>query len=261
MEDLEDLLKRLKQSGLPFQPDLSRYHRLMGEHYARNPNNCEGPFYVVKDECMACGAPELAAGDLMSHDDSSQCFFARQPSTQNEVDAAIRAVWASCCGAVRYGGSDSTILTRFANLGELSRCDARPAPEPPIILRDRARFEFRNPDGYGSGRSELKQIIQFVASSLSNQYTRSSNFRIWWSMASFRHHWGGSTFRNSIRFHVRREGTTRWQLSMSENECARTGMAIAIDNSLRSSPLFQEIRWFSEDELSCPNVVGKEHPY
>jgi len=210
---------------------------------------------------MACGAPESEAGDLMSHDDSGQCFFTRQPSTSNEVDAAIRAVWSSCCGAVRYGGTDSTILTRFANLGELLRCDIRPSPEPPIVVRDFARFEFRNPDSDPSVRSELRQIMNFIADSVSNQYARNFGFRYWWSSGSFRHEWGPRPFKNSIRFHLRNEGKGRWLLRTSENECARIGMAITIDNALRKSNLFQGIHWFSEDELSSGAGSGEVHPY
>ena len=197
----------------------------------------------------------------MSHDDSGHCFFARQPSNSNEIDAAIRAVWSSCCEAVRYGGRDSTILTRFANLGELSRCDIRPSPEPPIVVRDCARFEFRSPNGDASARSELKEIMNFIADSMSNQYARNFGFRYWWSSGSFRHEWGPRPFKNSIRFHLRNEGKGRWLLRTSENECARIGMAITIDNALRKSNLFQGIRWLSEDEVSIGSAHGKAHPY
>jgi ferredoxin len=235
----------------------------MSDYYARNPSNCDGPFYVVRDECIACGAPESEAGDLMSHDDSGQCFFVRQPSNPHEVDAAIRAVWSSCCAAVRYGGGDPAILTRFANLGELSRCDVHPSPEPPIVVRDCARFEFRNPDSDASIRAELKSIMNFFSESMSNKYSQNSGFRRWSSSGSFSHQWGGPPFKHtfSIRFHFQNEGKGRWLLRMSENDYARTGMAIRIDSAVRRSDLFQGIRWFSEDEIMSGVGNGQLHPY
>jgi hypothetical protein len=197
----------------------------------------------------------------MSHDESGHCFFVRQPSTSEEMSAAIGAVWTSCCAAVRYGGTDIAILTRLGNLGELSRCDNPPAPPPPIILRDCARFEFRNLDGKHSKRSDLKQILRFIAESLSNRYTRNSGFRYWWSSGSFRHEWGGISFRCSIRFHVKSEGEGLWLLRMSDNESARTGMAIALNDALRKNGLFKEIRWFSLDEVSGGLAFENPHPY
>jgi hypothetical protein len=35
----------------------------------RTPKNAPGPFYVAKDECIACRAPEVEARGLMSFDD------------------------------------------------------------------------------------------------------------------------------------------------------------------------------------------------
>lgn len=82
----------------------------------RTPKNAPGPFYVAKDECIACRAPEAEARGLMSFDDGhDSCFFERQPMTPEEEYRAIRAIWASCCGAVRYGGSDPNVIARLEN--------------------------------------------------------------------------------------------------------------------------------------------------
>ena len=83
----------------------------------RHGQNVDGPFYVMSDDCMACGAPELYASRLMSHDSHGQCFFARQPANPEETTEAIEGTWASCCGALRYGGTDSEILVRMAEVG------------------------------------------------------------------------------------------------------------------------------------------------
>jgi hypothetical protein len=66
---------------------------------------------------MSCGAPEAQAHGLMSYDEErSSCFFERQPTTPEEEYRAIRAIWASCCGAVRYGGSDPSVIARLESL-------------------------------------------------------------------------------------------------------------------------------------------------
>jgi ferredoxin len=83
----------------------------------RHPLNAPGPFYVAKDECMACHAPEAEAPELMSFDDASgSCYFHRQPVTPEELTHATMAVWASCCSAVTYSGGDPQVLTQLRRL-------------------------------------------------------------------------------------------------------------------------------------------------
>jgi len=36
----------------------------------------------------------------------SHCCFKKQPETLEEIDRAVKAVWANCCGCYRYAGSD-----------------------------------------------------------------------------------------------------------------------------------------------------------
>ena len=103
------------------------------------PQNAPGDFYVAKDRCIACGAPEAEAPELMGFDDAApSCYFRRQPATPAEVEQAIRAVWVSCCEAVRYRGEDPDVLRRLRALGEdasidvpierlTPRCDGEPS--------------------------------------------------------------------------------------------------------------------------------------
>ena len=84
----------------------------MADEYT--PKNVAGPFGVLRDQCITCGAPEAEAPDLMAHDDeANSCYFRRQPATPDEVSRAIRAVQVSCCEAVVYRGSDKEILRRL----------------------------------------------------------------------------------------------------------------------------------------------------
>ena len=91
----------------------------------RYPLNSVGDFYVENDLCICCTAPEHEAPDLMAHDPKApggyHCYFKRQPSTPEELQRAVMAVRVGCCGAVRYGGQDRTIIEQLGN--DSDTCD------------------------------------------------------------------------------------------------------------------------------------------
>ncbi len=93
----------------------------------RYPLNVAGDFYVADGMCMACTAPESEAPELMAHDPSAgggyHCYFKRQPVTPVELERATLAVAVSCCGAVRYGGSEPSVIRKLAELGSAEMCD------------------------------------------------------------------------------------------------------------------------------------------
>jgi hypothetical protein len=97
----------------------------------RTPKNAAGPFYVGLDECIACRAPEAEAPDLMAFDEAAHsCYFVRQPATDAELQQALRAIWVSCCDAVRYAGDDPLILARLDRLLEHRLEHESPPVEP-----------------------------------------------------------------------------------------------------------------------------------
>ena len=81
----------------------------------RHRLNVVGAFYVEDGGCIACGAPEAEAPELMgwTDDPGHHCYFKKQPANAEEVDHAIRALEVSCCGALRYGGDDPAIIARL----------------------------------------------------------------------------------------------------------------------------------------------------
>ena len=89
--------------------------------------NAPGDFYVGAGECITCGAPEHEAPDLI-HTEDDGCYFFKQPRTPEELERAVRAVCVSCCGAVRYGGEDQTILDRLEQLERKSPCNVEKTP-------------------------------------------------------------------------------------------------------------------------------------
>jgi hypothetical protein len=95
----------------------------------RVKQNTEGDFYVADQQCLLCLVPLDAAPHLMSLFDSpdgpagSTCYFSHQPTSETDVDAAIRAMTHSCCGALRYGGRDPDIIGKLKALGLATQCD------------------------------------------------------------------------------------------------------------------------------------------
>jgi len=110
--------------------------------HVRNPRNARGPFYVLADSCIACGAPRAEAPDLIAGcGDDGGCYFSRQPATAAEVDAAIRATFVSCIEAYRYGGKDTEIRRRLGELGHAALCDD-PLDGVTEVIRNHVRFAF-----------------------------------------------------------------------------------------------------------------------
>ena len=88
----------------------------------RLAKNEPGDWYTT-GECMACGAPEDEAPDLLSPltDADLETYFARQPVTPDEIGRACRAAEVCCVSSLRYGGRDPAIIRRLGNTGEY--CD------------------------------------------------------------------------------------------------------------------------------------------
>jgi uncharacterized protein (TIGR02996 family) len=85
-------------------------------HPRRFPLNIPGPFYTCGD-CMACGAPEDEAPDLLAQlgTGNSRTYFVQQPRTGEEIERACRAAEVCCVYDLRYGGTDPKIITRLGN--------------------------------------------------------------------------------------------------------------------------------------------------
>jgi hypothetical protein len=82
--------------------------------------NAPGPFYVQCQECITCRAPEAVAPELIGfYEDPSgrgaqgHCYFKKQPETAEEMDHAVKAVWANCCGSYHYAGSDPAVKEKL----------------------------------------------------------------------------------------------------------------------------------------------------
>ena len=230
----------------------------------RHPLNSEGPFYGENGQCMSCGAPESETDGLMSHDAKGHCFFARQPLTDDETNAAIRGVWASCCGAVRYGGEDPQIMIRLAELGNSSQCDRESSIKCTLGIRNCTRFEYLAPKGLMSKRSILRQVTDIIAGSV-GKYPGSKQFSFWygWNEASFWLSWGKIAGENGhfVKFTVKYQSSDLWLVRISGYEIAHTAFAIQLDKALQRIGKFRAIRWFGDSEWPDIGGTGAPHPY
>jgi hypothetical protein len=82
----------------------------------RFEKNIPGPFYTT-GQCMACGAPEVEAPDLLAplEGDNLDTYFVKQPNTPDEIERACRALISCCASALRYCGTDPAIIRRLGN--------------------------------------------------------------------------------------------------------------------------------------------------
>ena len=91
------------------------------------PESAPGPFYVVADYCISCGYPPAVAPALIKFNKGGEvalsCYFYRQPRTQAEHEAAVEAVEGSCCGALRYCGTDKAIIQTLLASGNAHAVD------------------------------------------------------------------------------------------------------------------------------------------
>jgi hypothetical protein len=199
----------------------------------------------------------------MSHDEQGHCFFARQPSTAEETDAAIRAAWASCCGAIRYSGSDRETLVRLAEMGLADQCDSRLLDEPKPVSRDHVSFEFTLEVTHTSAE-KARIIAKYLSESLANPRSNGGtvrDLRISGVKTSFRYLWGVDT-RYSVTFVLEPLHEQRWLLRLLRDDGLSTvGFANGVQEALERDQHFAEIRWFTEEQWRRNTEKGRLLPY
>lgn len=81
----------------------------------RYPLSALGDFYVEKDQCIACGLPEMVAPDLIAHVEVPlyHCYWKKQPETPSELEQAFKIFDGQEAGCHRYAGSDRSIQARI----------------------------------------------------------------------------------------------------------------------------------------------------
>lgn len=107
----------------------------------RYSQNVAGDFYVEKDVCLQCMAPELEAPELMGFDKrSGNCYFKKQPATPEELEHAIAAVSVSEIQGLRYAGNNDLVLRRLSKLGASDCCDVLVSEQEPSSESGKENF-------------------------------------------------------------------------------------------------------------------------
>jgi hypothetical protein len=233
----------------------------------RHPQNVAGPFYVANRECISCGAPEMEAGALMSHDGEGHCFFVRQPATAEEVNTAILSLRSSCCGAVRYGGHDHGILYRLAEIGESGACDFRLEKEPKQAQISHLTFEIVPAEAPNGGLLAAREIMEYFAGFLTKRGSVGSRVldsRFSGTTASFRFEWGHDwrPAPCSVTFALELYGENSWLLRIRREDRPNSpGDAIVIHKAMEHDSRFRRVRWFTEEEWKQGARDGRACPF
>jgi hypothetical protein len=199
----------------------------------------------------------------MSHDSQGHCFFARQPNSQQETNEAIEGTWASCCGAVRYGGTDRETLVRLAELGLSHQCDF-PLNEPP---RPRTVVSFE----FAIDPNAPEAPVKAIATHLADFFRRSRNeggkvLSLQFSTcgASFIYEWGYVLAQPCrAQFTIEKEpDLTRWAVRISRKDGhPTTAFAIGVHKALVSDSRFHSIQWLTDEERKNRINLGHSFPY
>lgn len=78
--------------------------------------NIAGDFYTT-GECLSCDLPEREAPSCLAQHDvnNGDTYFIKQPETPEEVESICWAAYVCCNDAIRYGGTDPSIIRQMGN--------------------------------------------------------------------------------------------------------------------------------------------------
>ncbi len=225
----------------------------------RDSLNAPGDFYVEDGVCMTCMAPHQEAPQCMGFDESrNHCFIRKQPSTDEEVDRAIRAVFSSCIGAIRYGGNDSKILRRLGEMGAWDRCD-NTLPEPiQEKVRPFATFHYKTGDS-NSARELLEMLKRFLVRPENDLSTSIEEMASGWS---FLYRWWRDVEGVTVTVKSVDGKEPRLLLSIGgPTTQAYSSTSIRLDDFIKQNAECSSVRWYTAQEWESGGLVWQVLPY
>jgi hypothetical protein len=209
-----------------------------------HPKNAAGPFYVVNGCCTACGVPTSLAPELFDFDSVDHCYVKRQPTSDTEMEKALRVLRAQELDCVRYRGKDQAVLRRLAEAGEGHQCD-HPLPGDGLVLRNVVTFAPSHPDEVPLLALQAPRMLEEFSDYLKNRYpdlqVRTKPIEVREREASFALAWFEDHFHPLTIRPV--EGSARWLILHRGN----LGLSEFLDDWLRSCERFSDVRWYTED--------------
>ncbi len=228
----------------------------------RYPKNAAGQFYVENGCCIFCKQPHVQAPELMGFDEEAlHCFFERQPETEEEAYHAIRAVWGSCAGCLRYGGNDPTILRRLIEIGEADACDYPGPSDLKPVLRNHVTFKVAT---NASDATELGSVLDLATWIRNYLMARSpryevSNITLSDDIVQFTYTWTGTIFHTLL---IQSAEPNRWLVSHSpEPQPGSIAVSFALDDLLKSDARVRDICWYFAEEWNGSRAQWQETPY
>lgn len=203
----------------------------------------DGDFYVEPDCCRLCGVPEDIAPQIF-HTGEQHCSIIRQPSSRDEIDQTIRAMWSSEVDCVRYRGRDETMLERLARAGMAGQADHGNTSASLIHLRDQVSFDMPA----GAGLMDASQVANAFREDM-----RTKGKKVLPALLGKRSVWL-SWYQN--RFHLVRFADAgrgqfvarlRWTMAVQ-------GLAWLVDDWLRAQSV-ENIRWEATNDPSSSSVT------
>lgn len=184
----------------------------------------DGDFYVEPDCCLLCGVPESIAPNIFETGEN-HCSVKRQPTSQDEVDRTVRAMWSSEVDCIRYRGRDTSMLRRLARAGMADRTDHPIQSESTAKLRDHVSF-------YISAETNLANSAHFIADAFRDDMRTGDN-RVLPVIFGRRDVWV-SWYQN--RFHLVRfiDGGSGLFIASLRSRTALQGLAWLVDDWLRA---------------------------
>lgn len=219
-----------------------------------HPRNAPGPFYVLYDCCTACGVPEAMAPDHFAYDAGRNCFVKRQPESPDELEKMLRVIRRQELGCIRYRGTDKQVLRRLAEAGESRHCDAAPPRGAEPVLRNHVSFAAMEPVARSwRGAHVLEDFADYLRRrAFAYQMTPIVQDG---AEAHFSISWFEDTF-HRVMIRSIKPGTGQWLVRHSYE----LGLSEAIDDWLKASRRFGDVRWYSEVEWEARRA-GQERPW
>jgi hypothetical protein len=206
-----------------------------------HPKNAAGPFYVLNGCCTSCGVPTSVAPELFEFDSTDHCYVKRQPTSDTEMEKALRVLRAQELDCVRYRGKDEAILRRLAEAGEAHQCD-HALPGVGLVLRNVVTFAYLNAH---DGRLDAPRLLEEFTDYLKGRYprlqVRTKPIERREREASFALAWFEDQFHRVTIQQV--EDSDRWLILHRGN----LGLSEFLDDWLRSAERFSDFRWYTED--------------
>ena len=184
---------------------------------------------------------DLDAPELFEFDSSDHCYVKRQPASDSELEKAVHVLRAQELECVRYRGTDARLLRRLGEAGEAEHCD-HPLPGVGVVLRNVVTFAIQDSKALPSDAAVLlDEFSEYVRERLRLLRVRTKPIERRAEEASFALAWFEDQFHPITLPPI--DSSSQMLILHHGN----LGLSELLDDWLRSTTRFAEIRWYAED--------------